>query len=327
MGQTLTHGVYLPDEGERNCYSGLAANWQILDTSVGTVAEHTSALAGKAPLVHTHTKSDITDLFNSANTWTKDNTYTKYQNIVVDGTEIGVAPNAQNRNGLLFKDKNGVNIGWLRYQYDTSGDISIEMLVSNKYTAGALNPTGTQIYQGVKQTITSNGTSYFNWSGYVNNSLYPYTTETFNIGDSTHQWNNLYAKRVNTQSVNGINPGALSLPDLASDGYIELSDNISANTEYSYTPTVDGWLALYVQTTSFHAENAVGIFTGGGSSGSYRWACSVTSAINLPRASRYNGAVMLPVKAGIPYLCWITIDSSTALSSKRLYFYKATGNV
>ena len=61
MGQTLTHGVYLPDEGERNCYSGLAANWQILDTSVGTIAEHTSALAGKANAVHTHGKSDITD--------------------------------------------------------------------------------------------------------------------------------------------------------------------------------------------------------------------------------------------------------------------------
>ena len=61
MGQTLTHGVYLPDEGERNCYNGLAANWQILDNSVGTIAAHTAALAGKAPLVHTHTKSDITD--------------------------------------------------------------------------------------------------------------------------------------------------------------------------------------------------------------------------------------------------------------------------
>ena len=61
MGQTLTHGVYLPDEGERNCYNGLAANWSILDGAVGTVADHTSALSGKAPLVHTHTKSDITD--------------------------------------------------------------------------------------------------------------------------------------------------------------------------------------------------------------------------------------------------------------------------
>ena len=41
MGQTLTHGIYLPDEGERNCYNGLAGNWTILDGAVGTVAEHT----------------------------------------------------------------------------------------------------------------------------------------------------------------------------------------------------------------------------------------------------------------------------------------------
>ena len=61
MGQTLTHGIYLPDEGERNCYSGLAGNWQILDSSVGTIAEHSTQIAGKAPLVHTHTKADITD--------------------------------------------------------------------------------------------------------------------------------------------------------------------------------------------------------------------------------------------------------------------------
>lgn len=52
MGQTLSHGVYLPNEGERNCYAGLASNWQILNTAVGAIAE-------KAPLVHTHTKSDI----------------------------------------------------------------------------------------------------------------------------------------------------------------------------------------------------------------------------------------------------------------------------
>ena len=114
MGQTLTHGVYLPDEGERNCYSGLAANWQILDSSVGTIAANTAALSGKAPLVHTHTKSDITDfpaygnaagticegndsrlsdartpvahthgksditdLFNSANTWTGEQTFSQ----------------------------------------------------------------------------------------------------------------------------------------------------------------------------------------------------------------------------------------------------------
>ena len=80
MGQTLTHGVYLPDEGERNCYSGLAANWQILDNSVGTIAAHTAALAGKAPLVHTHTKSDITD-FPALATVATSGSYTDLSNI------------------------------------------------------------------------------------------------------------------------------------------------------------------------------------------------------------------------------------------------------
>lgn len=124
MGQTLTHGIYLPDEGERNCYAGLAANWQLLDNSVGTVAEHTTQIAGKAPAVHTHTKSDITDfpaygnaagticegndsrlsdartpvahthgkaditdLFNSANTWSANNQFAKINTIETNTVE------------------------------------------------------------------------------------------------------------------------------------------------------------------------------------------------------------------------------------------------
>ena len=54
MGQTLTHGVYLPNEGERNCYSGLASNWRLLDGAIGTVAAHTTAIAGKADISHSH---------------------------------------------------------------------------------------------------------------------------------------------------------------------------------------------------------------------------------------------------------------------------------
>lgn len=36
MGQTLTNGVYLPDNGERNCYTGLSQNWQKLDNLIGS---------------------------------------------------------------------------------------------------------------------------------------------------------------------------------------------------------------------------------------------------------------------------------------------------
>lgn len=40
MGTTLDHGIYLPDEGERNCYEGLAGNWVALDNHLGSTNIH-----------------------------------------------------------------------------------------------------------------------------------------------------------------------------------------------------------------------------------------------------------------------------------------------
>lgn len=40
MGQTLTNGIYLPDEGEVRCYAGLASNWTTLDAVVGGYNAH-----------------------------------------------------------------------------------------------------------------------------------------------------------------------------------------------------------------------------------------------------------------------------------------------
>ena len=40
MGTTLDNGIYLPDEGERNCYDGLAGNWVALDNHLGSTDIH-----------------------------------------------------------------------------------------------------------------------------------------------------------------------------------------------------------------------------------------------------------------------------------------------
>lgn len=182
---------------------------------------------------------------DKANVWTGNNTYTKYQNIIIAGTEIGVAPNNQNRNGLLFQDKNNETLGWMRSAYDPSGDLSIEMLVSNKYSNGALDPNGTQIYQGVKQVITASGESFFSWSGTLSNSVVPRTNNSFDLGTSTSKW----------KTLNGINPGALSLPsrsyndsialdttnwDYAGNGFIiSMTDN---NDNY-----IPGWVVIVAE--------------------------------------------------------------------------------
>ena len=182
---------------------------------------------------------------DKANVWTGDNTYTKYQNIIIAGTEIGVAPNNQNRNGLLFKDKNNETLGWVRSVYDSTGDLSIEMLITNKYSNGALDPNGTQTYQGIKQTLSASGDVYFGWSGRVNNHVVPRTNNSLDLGTSTNKW----------KTLNGINPGALSLPsrayndsialdttdwDYAGNGFIiSMADN---NGDY-----IPGWVVIVAE--------------------------------------------------------------------------------
>lgn len=46
MGTTLSNGVYLPDEGERNCYAGLKVNWEILNQKVADIVALQLAIAG-----------------------------------------------------------------------------------------------------------------------------------------------------------------------------------------------------------------------------------------------------------------------------------------
>ena len=229
MGQTLTHGIYLPDEGERNCYDGLAGNWQILDNSVGTVAEHSTQIAGKAPLVHTHTKaditdfpvygttagticegndsrlsdartpvahthtkSDVTDLFNSANTWTALNSYNQSIQITANFS-IGAAPSSDVYGGFNFGN-GSTNIGNVTARVSSAGITYSRLYVSNKYANGALDPNGTLANVELQVGLKANGNRFIYSNASWGNSLVPYDNNTYNLGSSSYQWNNLYAK-------------------------------------------------------------------------------------------------------------------------------------
>ena len=253
MGQTLTHGVYLPDEGERNCYNGLAANWQLLDGAVGTVAEHTSALAGKAPLVHTHTKSDITDfpaygttagticegndsrlsdartpvahthtksdvtdLFNSANTWSAVNQYSR---------EIQLAGD---RNAYIAPMWSGVGSGIAFLSMDAG-----KQFVFGQRTTDANNRS---VYDATKGYLVLK-TGVIGESNYV--EVTPHGSDT-RLGDSTNKW----------KSLNGINPGALSLLNSAASDNINITnwDKRATNGVIgSVTASVDGWINVQIQ--------------------------------------------------------------------------------
>ena len=192
MGQTLTHGIYLPEEGERNCYNGLAGNWQLLDGAVGTVAEHTSQIAGKAPAVHTHTKSDITDLFNSANTWSGSQTFT---DTYIKNSDVtwGIEPSSAKHSNLYFTDSSDIAIGYVRRRV-VNGAQGIYVAGRAPVKNGQLDPTGNLITWGFSQIFLSDGSTYFSFDGSIGNSIVPRTNNTYDLGSSSYQWNNIYAK-------------------------------------------------------------------------------------------------------------------------------------
>ena len=474
MSTTLTNGLKLPDKGSVDWYADMQNNYTILDGAVGTIAEHSTQIAGKAPLVHTHTKSDVTDLFNSANIWSGDNTYTTIISYQTPYTLGNPPQSAQAQQIIRAIDTAGTNYLAQISTYQDTAATGLRFTIRDKFNSNGFSPSGSNRNKHfyLVQNISNQG--YLKWDGYIDNSISPLVNNTYDLGSSSHQWNNLYAKNYyyngvawgldkanawsannaftggvtiykNSSSpttlddnslafnansnyiffrtkgssniksynswlwsgylnspapnrfgriklyrasalygetgadtpdtsfsfidvavhykwvsltdnvrfindgtnnacepltnnatdlgtsdnkwktLNGCNPGALSLPNLDSDGYVDLSSNLTENVQYSYTPTVDGWLTLFAQVNGFHAENAVGVFN---ADQIFRWANTATAAINLSRQTgKYYGGIILPVKAGYPYYCWLKVNQSTTLGLKMLIFYKAKGNV
>ena len=280
MSTTLTNGLKLPDKGSVDWYADMQSNYTILDGAVGTIAEHTSALSGKAPLVHTHTKSDITDfpvygttagticegndsrlsdartpvahthtkgdvtdLFNSANVWSNYNSYSK--GIELAGSRYAyILPEfAANYSGIsILTNSFGKSVKFGSYTVDENSVVSLDT------TLGFF-----EIYAGYANDVNTV-------------RINPRNAAVAELGTSNYKW----------KTLNGINPGALSLPDISKYDNVtsqvqppagESALNIQgvANT---WTASADGYLVymgrynhfsqvyLYVANTYIGAQMA-----------------------------------------------------------------------
>ena len=243
MSTTLTNGLKLPDKGSVDWYADMQSNYTILDGAVGTIAEHTSALSGKAPLVHTHTKSDITDfpaygnaagticegndsrlsdartpvahthskaditdLFNSANTWTALNSYNQSIQITAN-FNIGAAPSSDVYGGFNFGNGN-TNIGNVTARVSSAGITYSRLYVSNKYANGALDPNGTLTNVELQVGLKANGNRFIYSNASWDNSLIPYANNAYNLGSSSYQWNNVYCSVVYSPAITNSNNAA-----------------------------------------------------------------------------------------------------------------------
>ena len=332
MGQTLNHGVYLPAEGERNCYAGLAANWNLLDTALGDIA-------GKASATHTHgnitndgklatadrvvitdstksfTTSNVTatelgylsgvtsaiqtqlngkaadsdvvhksgnetiggnktfsgGLYSSnyyygttawgldkANTWTGNNTFNKGNLGVQTDYTLGVLP-ATETAALLLDGRTTDNnfITQLAVYQSPIRGTGLRVTIRNKWDNNGYSPTGTSFNSHFEFLARADKTAFLQWSGYMNNNAYPLADNTYNLGTTNNKW----------KTLNGINPGALSLPKNSynSSYNIDTTNWATDGTIISYTPLLDGWLYINAKNDDTNGDSFI-IFDDGVSS-------------------------------------------------------------
>ena len=301
MGSILTNGVFLPAEGERNCYDGLASNWTILDGVVGGYSSHAAnltihvtaadkakwdAVTGKADssaltahtanttihvtaadkaawngkadssalTAHTGdttihvTAADKTKWDGKANdndvvhktgnetisgnkTFTDNNTIktSSPKVLLINSSLTGNTPPSSNTASFLRFDGGTVNnFGGVQCEFLTTGENRLTNYV-NDITKAKVN------------TIQQRASSTTAMTVFNADLLVPSTDGVTVLGNSSKHWSD-----VQTYKVNGINPGALFLPQDRS-ARVDISayfTNTASGDSNQMTAPADGWIYM-----------------------------------------------------------------------------------
>ena len=136
----------------------------------------------------------------------------------------------------------------------------------------------------------------------TNGDILPQTNSTQNLGNSTNKWS----------TINGINPGALSFPDLSSG--LDISSYLTTgNSDNSYTPLVDGFISVKINNSASCAIYA---------SQEDVYTSSFGNIIDIDLGG-YSASFFMPVTKNI--VCRIVCrNAGTIVSAK---FYPNLGNV
>lgn len=225
MGQTLTNGIYLPDEGEVRCYNGLASNWTTLDAVVGGYRAHVA-------------NENIHITSEERNKWDTGVTQAyvlRYASVSLTALGTVAFSALDNTDNIKIGDKVLDSEGKLfaLTAVDTANgsatlsalliDLSKDSDLSNYYTK---NETDTLLNDKADDSNVLHKT-----------------------GDETKA-GNLTVTELNATKINNLNPGSLTLPDLSVG--VDISSYITNlnKTVNSFTPPADGWIFIRVRKSS-----------------------------------------------------------------------------
>lgn len=317
MGQTLTNGIYLPSEGERNCYAGLAANWNAVDTLKGSYSAHAinveihvttaektlwntvSDKANDADVVHKAGNESIdgkTFLTSSYFYNTEEGATTPTLYIRSNKAVIGDSTGTNSDNSRIsFLDKNNQILNYIQFRKVSNGSSDITFYVSSKDANDA------SISSSITFFKAKDGSSVFRAT--VDNDVA--------LGNSSYKF-----KDVRSYQINGINPGALFLPQDRSNR-VDISAYFTATASGDtnrLTAPDDGF--IYLALTDVLLAH-----------------CFSQTSNNLTHYGQTFGRgasgllyIMFPIRKNDNFVCqWYT--TATAVTVNNAYFIPCKGNV
>lgn len=208
--------------------------------------------------------------------------------------EIGTAPAYQRNSEIFFGDKNHTELGRVLYRAYTNGTRQMWLAINDKYANGALSPTGTTKWNNLLLNIDP--TEHRNVV-FGTDDVIPSDNNATNLGTSSNKW----------KTLNGVNPGGLSLP---TSSYVEIDTtnwDLTGATSQSYTPAVHGWLYIAIQNIA----------------GNYLSMAYRRGAVSIDGTGVQSGLkTMLPVVANESVS--ITVKTGSIFAAR---FYPCLGNV
>lgn len=243
MSTTLTNGIIIPDNGSRNWGGDLANNWNILDVHVGYM-------------------TDLKNRVTTLETGMAENT----ANIQTNASNISALQTSKQD---VIEDLETIRTG------ASAGATAVQPSTLNNY----LSLNGGEITGNLTVNSTSDGWKPgLEWN--YNNERYAYIHA---FTDQAKGQKSLYIQAdgeiylASTKlTFNGINPGALSLPNPSPSAFISKSLPSSGGT---ITADIDCWFEIRTKATSSNA--LIQLFVAGGSS-SYAKNAGDTLIISVP---------------------------------------------
>lgn len=225
----------------------------------------------RTPVAHAHTKSDVTDLLNSnfipsannsydlgssTNQWRKiysadvvhtsgDETITGvktligYWHLQAKNLKAGEGE-TYGRTGysFIFTDKNDVTMGDVTlFKNANAARTFIRIRGGDYYTNGAPAAAGTLVQSALIVGTNVSGKKIIECDSDI---VYPTTNNATDLGTSTNKW----------KTLNGVNPGALSLPDYAKAANIDTTNWNTTGTKIDYTPPENCLIQIVIHNDS-----------------------------------------------------------------------------